>query len=116
MLEYSDLSDFTRGYIDAIFFTEEELEGKSFEDFAPDSLTHIVQDCAGFDMENKSLLTRGYLCKFEYAGHDFWLTRNHHGAGFWDRGLGAIGEELTKMCEKYPAKDVYIGDDGKIYL
>jgi hypothetical protein len=21
------------------------------------------------------------------AGRDFWLTRNRHGAGYWDRGL-----------------------------
>lgn len=31
------------------------------------------------------------------AGHDLWLTRNGHGAGFWDRDLGELGDRLTKV-------------------
>jgi hypothetical protein len=30
----------------------------------------------------------------EQAGIDFWLTRNRHGAGYWDRGLGITGDKL----------------------
>jgi hypothetical protein len=52
----------------------------------------------------------------EQVGHDFWLTRNHHGAGFWDRGLGTRGETLTKMCDPYGDSDLYVGDDGKVYV
>ena len=26
------------------------------------------------------------------ASHDFWLTRNGHSTGFWDRGTGALGD------------------------
>lgn len=37
----------------------------------------------------------------EQAGHDFALTRNGHGAGFWDRGLGAQGDRLTEACRPY---------------
>lgn len=37
----------------------------------------------------------------EQVGHDFWLTRNHHGAGFWDRGLGELGDRLTKAAHAY---------------
>lgn len=35
------------------------------------------------------------------VGHDFWLTRNRHGAGFWDRGLGERGDYLTAMSHPY---------------
>ncbi len=33
-------------------------------------------------------------------GHDFWLTRQGHGTGFWDRKeLGdKLGKLLTKLC------------------
>ncbi len=48
------------------------------------------------------------------CGHDFWLTRNGHGAGFWDRGLGALGERLTKACKAYGGVDLYVNDDGKV--
>lgn len=52
----------------------------------------------------------------EQAGHDFWLTRNHHGAGFWDRGLGARGDYLTEVSHGYGSCDLIIGDDGQIHV
>lgn len=52
----------------------------------------------------------------EQMGHDFWLTRNRHGAGFWDRGLGALGDELTKWAHSFGESDLYVGDDGKVYV
>ena len=43
-----------------------------------------------------------YGCGGEPAGgqlgHDLWLTRNGHGAGFWDRGLGELGERLSEAA------------------
>lgn len=36
-----------------------------------------------------------------YIGYDFWLTRNRHGTGFWDKGLGTLGSELTKLAHTY---------------
>lgn len=51
----------------------------------------------------------------EACGHDFWLTRNGHGAGFWDRGLGALGRRLTDACDPYGTVDLYVGDDGKVW-
>lgn len=59
----------------------------------------------------------------ERLGHDFWLTRNGHGAGFWDRDeLTAsflwgvtIGERLTQLTKRFPNVDLYVGDDGKVY-
>ena len=55
---------------------------------------------------------------YDYAGHDLWLTRNGHGCGFWDRGLGDVGLRLTKACghgTDFPGIDLYFGDDVKIY-
>jgi hypothetical protein len=39
-------------------------------------------------------------------GHDFFLTRCGHGAGFWDRGYGELGRKLTDASHVYG--DVYI--------
>lgn len=41
------------------------------------------------------------VAAWERAGHDFWLTRNGHGAGFWDRGLGDLGDRLTEAAKVY---------------
>lgn len=56
-------------------------------------------------------------------GHDLWLTRNGHGAGFWDRDelddpdLGpSLGDALTACAEQMGARDAYAGDDGLIYI
>jgi hypothetical protein len=51
------------------------------------------------------------------AAHDFILTRNGHGTGFWDSGRWAEpwGDKLTKLCKIYGELHAYAGDDGLIY-
>lgn len=51
----------------------------------------------------------------EQDGHDFYLTRNGHGVGYWDRGYGPIGDILTDAAKSYGTSGLYVGDDGKIY-
>jgi hypothetical protein len=50
----------------------------------------------------------------EQLGHDLWLTRNGHGAGFWDRGLPQ-GEALTAAAKTFGPVELYVGDDGNLY-
>lgn len=50
------------------------------------------------------------------VGHNFVLTRNHEGAGFWDLGLGSAGEELTGHAHPYGECGLYVGDDGGLYV
>jgi hypothetical protein len=52
----------------------------------------------------------------ERLGFDFWLTRNGHGAGFWDRGLGALGDRLTELAKAAGESDLYVGDDGQVWV
>lgn len=40
-------------------------------------------------------------------GHDFVLTAQGHGAGYWDRGYGDLGDALTHFAKTYSV-DVYI--------
>lgn len=51
----------------------------------------------------------------EQIGHDFTLTRNGHGAGFWDRGLGERGQRLTAACEPFGPAHAYESTSGKVY-
>lgn len=87
-------------------------------DIANDSLTRMIAECEEFRTANAELLQRYYSSgrNEEQAGHDFWLTRNGHGAGFWDRGLpGNLGKELTDAAHGCGSSDLYIGDDGKVH-
>ncbi|UTN92852.1 hypothetical protein SEA_BENCH_134 [Mycobacterium Phage Bench] len=48
-------------------------------------------------------------------GHDFYLTREGHGAGFWDRGLGELGEYLTGIAKSYgSAETLHDNGNGKL--
>lgn len=142
--EFAALDAFTQAYIEALFWTEEapgvsteewnatdDHDGGSipgdvgFADLAPEALAAIIADCAKFQTDNAADLeeatTGGYgSCGRDYgmaeAGHDYLLTRNGHGAGFWDRGLGELGDRLTAACRKTRGVDVYLGDDGKVYV
>lgn len=49
----------------------------------------------------------------QHLGHDFWLTRNNHGAGFWD-GDWELGNELTELALRFGNVDVYL-HDGILY-
>lgn len=50
------------------------------------------------------------------AGYDFWLTRNGHGAGFWDGDWPAPQATfLTDASEEIGSFELYLGDDGRIY-
>jgi hypothetical protein len=52
----------------------------------------------------------------EYAGHDFWLTRNGHGCGYWDGDWPkGVAEGLDRLARSFGAFDLYLGDDGLIH-
>lgn len=80
-------------------------------DFALEAMLQAVSDCNAFRAGAGNLLSN---ITPEQAGHVFWLTRNHHGAGFCDRGLGDTGEKLTKLAQKFKELNPYITNDNKI--
>lgn len=49
-----------------------------------------------------------------HIGEDIALTRNHHGAGFWDRGLDGVGTRLTEAAHSLGSFDLYATTDGVI--
>ena len=59
---------------------------------------------------------QGYGCNVEQsAGHDFWLTRCGHGAGFWDGDWKEPhASALDALSKQFGNVDLYVGDDGKI--
>jgi hypothetical protein len=56
----------------------------------------------------------------QQAGHDFWLTRNHHGVGFWEPEWANIDKDasdrLTAESHRFGECDLYVGDDGKLHI
>lgn len=86
----------------------------TIDDLAPETLQKCIDDCDAF-IERAGALVEG-LDPTD-LGHDFWLTRCGHGAGFWDGDYDdEIGEKLTELSKQFGNLDAYVGDDGKIYL
>jgi hypothetical protein len=82
------------------------------DDIAGPTLARMIEDCAAFQEANvKHIGDRD-----EQAGYDFWLTREGHGAGFWDGDWDEPGATvLTDAAHAYGSFDLYVGDDGKVY-
>ena len=89
------------------------LDYYDIEDIDPDTLEAMRADVINFLEDNREILEESGLSD-DSIGDDFWLTRNRHGAGFWDRGLGEIGQKLTKVCHSYGAVYLYVSDNGKV--
>lgn len=115
---------FVAGYIACALWCggdDGEFDGCAVSDIAEPSLRDMIETCVDFQSSNAESLVRAYLAgkRFGYsanqAGKDLWLTRNRHGAGFWDRGLGDVGEELSEMAKPYGGADLYLSDDGRIW-
>ena len=86
----------------------------AWPEWSEHSLEKAAEDCAEF----KSMLVgrdrREVEERPEQAGQDLWLTRNRHGAGFWDGDWpDAVGERLTEAAHSmggaavlyYPEKE-----------
>jgi hypothetical protein len=117
---------FIEGYLTAALWSStDELNGDSvnLDDFewADGESEKLHADCLAFITTNAVDLIAaqdhptGYD-GWDCAGHDFWLTRNGHGAGFWDRGLGELGERLTQASKAFGEVHLYLGDDELVYV
>lgn len=86
--------------------------GDEYTDEVAEILTEMV---TAFVTDNYQTLVKADVGATQ-AGHDFILTANHHGAGFWDRGLGDAGDTLTEAAHPYGeivAEFVLWGDAGE---
>ena len=116
------MNSFQKAFLECALWSSndnsDDLGGKpldanySIGDFEPKTLAELLKDCDDFCEANAELLEQAG--DDEQNGHDFWLTRNGHGAGFWDRGYGDIGEQLSAACKPYGGVDLYV-HEGKVY-
>lgn len=123
------------GYLDAALWSStdsrypegEELDGDDYHDEPFDRWAGIV-DCSDrlivhslTDCESVMTQVGGAFDRYcdrigscgdgstpaERFGHDLWLTRNGHGAGFWDRGLDSLGGYLSDVASSMGGVDIY---------
>lgn len=120
----TQLDAFTRAYIEAVYFTDTgDSEQPSGElEMSADAIERAKADCDAFRTVANEYLAEA--CEREgyseaRAGHDFWLTRNGHGAGFWDRDEldeGELGQKLATIAQTCGQTGIYAGDDGLLHF
>jgi hypothetical protein len=114
----AELDSFVAAYIEAALWSSTDDDGEPLDsgayDLADETREAMTADCEAFLNEWASTIEAADL-SIEQAGHDFWLSRNGHGAGFFDRGLGDFGDMLQEAAQKAGEIDLYVGDDGLIH-
>lgn len=122
------LEKFTESYlICALWSTSDESDDsggdpldKNYgpEDLSPECRANADKACRAFYEANSQLWadesSRGEWSVDEQAGHDFWLSRNGHGTGFFDREWQTADQlqDLAKACGEVW---LCVGDDGQIH-
>lgn len=97
--------EFTSAYVECALWCgvmdgrSEELNSYDGNDLDDSDLTdaarlQLISDAHAFVESHISDIRRSGL-EFSQAGHDFWLTRNRHGAGFWDRKHRGAMEDVA---------------------
>lgn len=113
------LDPFVKAYLETALLSSTDGgisldENYSVEDIAEVSIQQAIKDCNNFKELAGSLLNDPVG---ESVAHDFWLTRNRHGAEFWYSDYPKdIGERLIDISHSFGECDLYIGYDGYVYL
>jgi len=94
---------FFNAYLEAIDFTEcgDIDQPEHGAELDSDFLRESAIDCLAFYSSVQCYMSDHLE---EQAGHDFWLTRNGHGVGFWDREElygKSSAETLTKIAQRF---------------
>ena len=95
---------------------EGEMDYESLQRMRADCEEFLAKACEDFRFA--ALFVAGQFDITQIA-HDLWLTRNDHGAGFWDRNDDVYPEPirdlLTDLARRAGERSLYIGDDGLVH-
>jgi len=127
------MDNFTQRYLETALWSSTDDNGEPLDndfdinDIDAETIDRAIMDCNDFREIAADLLNSltdkltdeklsAIAADFDgQHGHDFWLTRNRHGAGFWDRGYGDIGDSLTNIANSFGPVDLIVDDNGQIY-
>ena len=135
-MKHNELDTFAKHYLIAALWSSTDNQGEqmdktySLSDFSLEAIQQAHDDCAAFEAQAQPLLEHAYESPeyarlerhqdagsvYAFAGHDFWLSRNGHGAGFFDRGNARFWRGLQNVARGTGMIDLYAGDDGKLYF
>lgn len=115
------LPKFVDAYLEAAIWSTTDRNGDPFDakysiqDFSKKAIAEAVEDCNTFIQWNRKDLEASGGSVGQH-GHDLWLTRNGHGAGFWDRGYDEeLADRLSDAARSLGELGIY-ADHGKLFF
>lgn len=124
------MDDFTEAFFEAALWSSNDESDESggepldknygVDDFDPKCRAALEAECEAFQADWSEHFGACHNARryggAASAGHDFWLTRCGHGAGFWDGDWDEpAASVLTQASKAWGEVDLYVGDDGKVY-
>ena len=93
---------------------DQHFDGLGVDDISVETQAKMISECRSFLEDNaKDVALSGQ--SLSQTGHDFFLSRCGHGAGFFDRGLGQVGTRLQKAARVWGDVNLYVGEDGQVH-
>lgn len=123
----NDFNEFLNGYIDALLwssvvlldrYVDEIVNADQFE-LSEEAKVKCESDCRKFFDNNTDALSdvtvrnKSYQYGYSDAGHDFALTRNDHGAGFWEH-TGESWDNLFYSSKDFGETDLFVNEDNQL--
>ena len=127
------MDTFMQSYIETALWSStddngEPLDSSKYADVEldPQTVATFQDDCTRFVTASTPLIeaflstaddskAREYNLSQERIAHDFWLTRNRHGAGFWDGDYPEpLATQLTDLAHGFGECFLDVVD-GKFY-
>lgn len=124
MFNKFETDEIIRGFTEALLFTKGDLDeqgdfitwseaGYTEHDFSISAARNIEAEVLGYleaDELGEMLADVADEIGLREVGIDIVLTSDKHGAGFWDRGLGKLGQKVTDLMVS-PTNEVVLERD-----
>lgn len=138
-MKTTPFEEFLRGYMAALWWSSSDTsheDGEHLDQYEPSeaAVAKCTEHCRAFYQTNEKDIDAaaqlydlssadGADTGYDFAGHDFALTRNRHGTGFWarqelkeDLEEESLGQRLTQAAHAAGEVHPYLGDDNLIHI
>ena len=112
-----DVNEILNSYLETAIWAEEsdenDLQGKTIQEIDKNSKANSAIEIYQFLQKAQQEASDELNTYDEEAiGHNLWLSRNGHGAGFFDDN----NDKLQNLARNMKPVDIYLGNDNKIYI
>jgi hypothetical protein len=112
-----DINEILNSYLETAIWAEESdenyLKGKTIQDVDKESKANSAIDIYQFLQKAQQEAAEELNTQdSESLGHNLWLSRNGHGAGFFDDN----NDKLQNLARNMKEINIFMGADGKVYI